>query len=205
MSWFAFIAKEPVPVFDWVDLGFHELGHMITYPFPDLVTAMAGSVLQIAVPAGLALYFWLRQQDRAATGFCMAWAGTSAWDVSVYVADAPIQALPLLGGGQHDWAYILGWQQFDVLDRAGAIAGFIETLGMAAAVAGIGIALWPAAAFALKPSSGRDEPTEQPARPIRETIYEPGQVPASSTSAVTGADPWLEAAQMPFFHDDKPQ
>lgn len=202
MSWFAFIAHDPVPVFDWVDLGFHEVGHVITYPFPHLFTAVAGSLLQVAVPAGLAVYFWLRQHDRAATGFCMAWAGTSAWDVSVYIADAPYQALPLIGGGQHDWAYILGPRQFDAIDRAGSIAGFVETMGMAVAAAGVGLALWPAVRFAFDRSPERSQPARPEVRRVRETTG-PESPPASAAvgPAVDG-DPWLAAAQLPFFHDE---
>ena len=61
---------------------------------------LAGSVLQVAVPLGLAAYFGLlRRKEWASAGFCLAWAGTSARDVAVYVADAPVQALPLIGGG----------------------------------------------------------------------------------------------------------
>lgn len=32
----------------------------------------------------------------------------NCWNISVYVADARSQALPLVGGGEHDWAYLLG-------------------------------------------------------------------------------------------------
>ena len=41
-----------VPLLAYVDLGFHELGHLLTYPLPDLLTAMAGSLFQVAVPFG---------------------------------------------------------------------------------------------------------------------------------------------------------
>lgn len=195
MTWFAFVARAPVPVFDWVDLGVHEAGHVITQPFGDLFRAMAGSLLQVAVPAGLALYFWLRQHDAAATGFCMAWAGTSAWDVSVYVADAPVQALPLIGGG-HDWAYILGPQQFDALDRAASIAGFIELTAMVVAGAGVALALWPAARHLFGGSSRRPfgGPVVVGERP-RSARHETARAAASHTAG----DPWLAAAQLPFY------
>jgi hypothetical protein len=199
MSWFAFVADSPVPVFDWVDLGVHEVGHVITFAFPDLFTALAGSLLQVAVPGGLAVYFWLRQRDWAAAGFCMAWAGTSAWDVSVYVADAPYQALPLIGGGQHDWAYILGPQQFDAIDRAGAIAGFIETMGMVVAAGGIGLALWPAARFAFGGSSAISKEDRAEARPIRQ-LEEPSAPGTAFPAAPADGDPWATAARLPFFH-----
>ena len=64
-----------VPVLAYVDFGFHELGHLLTYVFPDLITAMAGSLFQVAVPFGLAVYFVLFQHDLAGGGFCLGWAG----------------------------------------------------------------------------------------------------------------------------------
>lgn len=127
-GWIAFVSGGNVPLLQYVDLGFHELGHLLTYPLPDLVTAAMGSIVQIAVPWGLALYFMLVRRDTLGCVFCLAWAATSARNVSVYVADAPIQALPLIGG-EHDWAYILGPEQFDALDRSAALAATIELLG----------------------------------------------------------------------------
>ena len=43
--------------------------------------------------------------------------------------DAPYEVLPLIGG-QHDWAYILGPEQFDALGKAHAIAGAVKGCGL---------------------------------------------------------------------------
>ncbi|MPZ69573.1 MAG: hypothetical protein GEU71_08595 [Actinobacteria bacterium] len=126
-GWFAFVRGVNVPLLSLVDLGFHELGHLVTYPFPDLVTASMGSITQIAVPFGLAVYFATVRKDSLGFSFCLAWAATSAQNVSVYVADAPFQALPLIGG-EHDWAFILG--RLSHVDDAAAIAGAVEGIGM---------------------------------------------------------------------------
>ena len=140
-GWFAFVreASDPlgnrVPLLGGVDLGFHELGHMLTYAFPDLMTSMMGSITQVAVPLGLAIYFAWRRKDLLGTGICLAWAGTSAQDVSEYIADAPYEYLPLIGG-QHDWAYILGPEQFNMLDSADTVAGTVKTLGLLLLIAG---------------------------------------------------------------------
>ncbi|MGH2683623.1 MAG: hypothetical protein ACRDIX_10360 [Actinomycetota bacterium] len=62
IGWVALIRGRPVPVLSLVNLGFHELGHLVTYPFPDLVTAVMGSVTQVIVPVRLAGYFaWARR------------------------------------------------------------------------------------------------------------------------------------------------
>lgn len=213
ISFFAFILRSPVPVFDWIDLGVHELGHMIVMGGPRMLHFLAGSLLQVAVPAALAGYFLWKQKDLAGAGFCLAWAGTSAWDVSVYIADAPIQALPLIGGGTHDWGYLLGPQGWDALDRAGSIAGFVDLMGMAAAVAGIGLAVWPAVRLVTHrrraPSLAVGDPM-----PVRMPVSPGGPDPLVATPAgafpseptlvgddQSGPDPWLVASQLPFFHD----
>lgn len=91
----------------YVDLGFHELGHLLLSWAPGLTPALAGSVTQVLVPLGLALYFALRRESYAAA-LILAWAATSVANVSIYVADAPNQALSLLGNGRHDWAWVFG-------------------------------------------------------------------------------------------------
>jgi len=139
LGWFAFVREAPVPLLSLVDLGIHELGHMLTYVFPDLVTAVAGSAFQVLVPVGLAAYFWLVGRDRMASGLCLAWAGTSAQQVAVYAADAPYQRLVLLGG-EHDWAFIL--TRLGLLDRAGGLALAVRWLGLLLLMAGIGSCLW---------------------------------------------------------------
>jgi hypothetical protein len=40
IGWLALVRGRPVPVLSLANLGFHELGHLLTYPFPDLVTAV---------------------------------------------------------------------------------------------------------------------------------------------------------------------
>jgi len=218
ISYFAFVLRSPVPIFDNVDLGIHELGHMLVMSGPRMLHFLAGSFAQVAVPAALAIYFLWRQQDWAAGGFCIAWAGTSMWDVSVYIADAPVQALPLIGGGIHDWAYLLGPQGWDALDRAGSIAGFVDAMGMAAAITGIGMALWPAVRHAKEVVQSRGAPmlssSEMGAGEV--AALDPfGDTPESAfpsapsladdeTSATVGEeadDSWAAAARLPFFHD----
>lgn len=126
-----------VPLLGHVDLGFHELGHLITYPLPwEVVTAAMGSVMQVAVPLGLAAYFLVLRRDLVAAALCLAWAGTSARDAGVYIADAPHEALPLIGGS-HDWAFILERH----LDWAEPLADAVSTGGAAAIAAGVALAV----------------------------------------------------------------
>ncbi len=180
----AFGYEQPVPGLDQFDLGMHELGHLLAGLMPRMVMFLAGSVMQVAVPLCLAAYFLLRRKEWASAGFCLAWAGTSARDVAVYVADAPVQALPLIGGGTHDWAYLLGPQGFDCLDRAAGVARFIEVLGLLMVIGGVGVCLWPAASRLWDRHRARVAPVVAALKP---------QVAAADPADPAG-DPWLAAA-----------
>ncbi len=68
IGYFPYVQLRRVPLLGGVDLGFHELGHMLTYAFPDVITAIMGSVFQVAVPLGLAAYFGLKRRDLLAAG-----------------------------------------------------------------------------------------------------------------------------------------
>lgn len=165
MGFFPFVQQRKVPLLGGVDLGFHELGHMLTYIFPDIISALMGSVFQVAIPLGLAAYFGLRRRDLLAAGLCLAWAGTSAVDVSVYIADAPFQRLPLIGGS-HDWAYLLGPAAFDNMGGAASIAGNVKAVGAFLILAGIALCFrGPFASQASgKPSKRRPMSVREPRR-----------------------------------------
>ena len=142
LGWFAFVRGVRVPLLGLVDLGFHELGHLLTYWLPDVVTAAMGSITQVLVPVGLAVYFGVRR-DLLGAGLCLAWAGTSAQNASVYIADAPYQALLLLGG-EHDWAFVLGPEHLNRLRDAHVIAGFVKGTGLVLLLAGTALCAWGA-------------------------------------------------------------
>lgn len=133
------LADARVPFLSLVDLGFHELGHLVTYPLPPVITAAAGSFFQIAVPFGLAAYFFIR--DEAATALCLGWSATNALDVARYMADAPYERLPLLGGGMHDWAYVFG--HLNLMARSQEIADFVRLAGWLMFIVATVILAWP--------------------------------------------------------------
>jgi hypothetical protein len=151
LAWVSYGLGRRVPLLSLVDLGFHELGHLVTYPLPwDVVTAAMGSTTQVAVPLGCALYFAFWRRDYVGAGVCTAWAGTSARDASVYVADAPYQRLELIGG-EHDWAFILERH----LSWAAPLSRAVAVFGALLLVAGFMVP-WLAAlsGWASRPSSG---------------------------------------------------
>src|SRR5688572_17452054 len=125
-----------IPLLSLVDLGFHELGHLLTYPFADRITAVMGSVSQVGVPLGLAVYFAWMRSDRIATSVCLTWAATAAQNVSVYIRDAPHQQLDLIGG-EHDWAFLLASD----LQRAESLGRDIQTFGALLLLGALGLAI----------------------------------------------------------------
>jgi hypothetical protein len=131
---------ERVPLLAAVDLGFHELGHLVLGWAPGLVPPLAGSLFQVGVPLGLAAYFAFGRREEYAAALMLGWAGTSARDVSVYIADAPFESLPLIGG-MHDWAWILGSTQR--MGWAGPLAHTVRVSGLLLVCTGLCVALWP--------------------------------------------------------------
>jgi hypothetical protein len=148
MWWIGFESDGRIPIVTYVNLGIHEFGHFVTYVFSDLVTALMGSIAQVAVPGALAGYFLFVRGDWVAAGICLAWGATSALEVAVYVEDAPKRELELIGG-THDWAFILGPDGYDAIERARPLA---ETIRQGAAAALFsGLALCVASAFRHRP------------------------------------------------------
>jgi hypothetical protein len=161
MWWIAFEHGDRVPVLAYVNLGIHEFGHFVTYAFPDLFTALMGSVAQLAVPVALAVYFFLFRDDWLAAGLCLAWGATSGLEVATYVADAPVEELQLIGGS-HDWAFILGPEGYDAIEKAGPLADRIRGVASLAIFAALALCL----AGPLRGASRRRLRRPPPPRPV---------------------------------------
>lgn len=122
-----------VPLLGHVDFGIHELGHLLAMALPDSAMLLAGSVLQVAVPVALSVYFWKWRHDTVAATVTLAWAGASLINVGVYVADAQLQQLPIIGS-RHDWATLLGrWGVIDMAPNFGGLLGAIGYITIASA------------------------------------------------------------------------
>jgi hypothetical protein len=111
---------------DMVDLAIHETGHLVFGPFGELVGFAGGTLFQLIMPLLFVGYFW-RQDDRHSASVALAWVAQNLAHIAPYVADARAQELPLVGGGEHDWAYLLG--RFGLLARDQRIAHGILALG----------------------------------------------------------------------------
>jgi hypothetical protein len=73
---------------------------------------------------------FLWQQKYASAAVTLFWTGESTTHVALYASDAPDRLLPLLGGDTagHDWGNML--TRLGLLDRAGAVSGFIFAIGV---------------------------------------------------------------------------
>jgi len=111
---------------DHVDLAIHEAGHIVFGPFGEFVGYLGGTLLQLLFPAAFVWYFW-RQGDRHAATVAAWWVAQNCWNISVYVKDARVQELPLVGGGEHDWTYLL--EQLGLLEQDQAVGTAVRIAG----------------------------------------------------------------------------
>ena len=146
LGWFTLshLALGAVWVFiDNVNLVFHEAGHFLFSWGGDTITALGGTLAQLLLPAGLAVYFWLRQRNRYAALVCVWWAGENLIGVGRYMADAAFEELALIGGDIHDWNFLFGrWNLLSSGQEIGSASRWIGAIVMIAAL--VPLVLWTA-------------------------------------------------------------
>lgn len=113
-------------VLDYVNLLIHEAGHLVFLPFGRTMHFWGGTLLQCIFPALCFFSFWKTKQP-AGAAFSGIWFGQNLLNVARYMADAEEMALPLLGGGIHDWNTIFG--DLGLLKYSRIIAGLVWTAG----------------------------------------------------------------------------
>ncbi len=91
---------------DFVNLAFHEAGHIFLGPFGHFIMMSGGTIFQLLMPA-LCLAHLMRRGANLGWQLCLFWLGQNLLNISIYAGDAIKQALPLVGGGDHDWTYLL--------------------------------------------------------------------------------------------------
>lgn len=144
---------------DGLDLAIHEAGHLVFAFGGELLALLGGTLLQLLVPIAFALALW-RQGDRHGATVPLWWLGQSCWNVSVYIKDARAQELPLVGGGEHDWAILLG--ERGLLPRDQEIGGAVYLVGVLVYFTAI-VAGWRlASAGAESPAQPRQQRMEVP-------------------------------------------
>ena len=112
---------------DSLDLAIHESGHLVFGPFGEFVGFLGGTPMQLIIPSVFVAYF-IRRRDRHAATVALWWIAQNLWNISVYIGDARAQELPLVGGGEHDWTYLL--DTLNLLEKDVSIGHAVHLLGV---------------------------------------------------------------------------
>lgn len=92
---------------DWVNLAFHEGGHVVFGVLGNrFIMVAGGTLMQLLLPAAAGVHFWTREQ-KVSAALMLIWLGQNFFGIGKYIADARAQQLELLAGGVHDWTYLL--------------------------------------------------------------------------------------------------
>jgi hypothetical protein len=126
-GWVLLRAPESYSWLDSLDLAIHETGHLVFALGGEFLALLGGTLLQLLLPIAFAGALW-RQGDRHGATVPLWWLGQNCWNVSVYIRDARAQQLPLVGGGEHDWAIMLG--ELGLLPRDQVIGGAVYLAGV---------------------------------------------------------------------------
>lgn len=126
-------------ILDNFNLLIHEAGHLIFYPFGYTLHVLGGSLLQCLVPAAFVVSF-RRTRQPAGVAFSGLWLGENFLNVARYISDARGMALPLLGGGDHDWNTLLGGTF--LLRSCRTLGGFVALIGWIIMIAFAGWYIW---------------------------------------------------------------
>jgi hypothetical protein len=116
---------------DLVFIPVHEGGHLLFRWFGQFVALAGGTFMQLAAPVLLAIYFGFRRQAQA-VAFCIFFFFEQFLPISIYMADARAQQLPLLTVGDsedviHDWNYL--FSHLGLLEHDTQIASTFRVLG----------------------------------------------------------------------------
>ena len=130
--------------FKAINLGIHELGHLVFRPFGEFLMILGGTFWQLAVPK-ISFFMFYKQRDYFALAISYCWLATNYYDVATYIGDARAQKLHLvspfgIGPITHDWYYMLS--KLGILEFDTTIAGFVRFLGAVSMLIGLGWGAW---------------------------------------------------------------
>ena len=130
--------ENPWTFLDWVNLAFHEAGHLFLTPFGETLHFLGGTVFQLLVPIGLTVHFLLKGGPFSASA-CFWWFGQNFLGIAHYMADARDLKLPLVGGGENDWNHL--FYQWGMLGE-GAVRRISSTAHGIGVVVMVAASLW---------------------------------------------------------------
>ena len=148
---YAATSQDGFLIIDNVNLIVHESGHLLFGWLGPVMGLWGGTLMELLVPLLLCLYFVFSRQT-AGAAFAAFFFFENFLYISVYMADARAQELPLVtvgdpDAGGHDWFNI--FSSLGLLEKDTAIAGIVKALGWLGMLAMVG---W----LAYRASSRRD-------------------------------------------------
>ena len=122
--------------FHFVNLPFHEAGHLFFQLFGRWMTSLGGTLGQLLIPLSCLLILLFKTRDPFGASVSLWWLGESLMDIAPYINDARNQELLLLGGitgreadyGYHDWEFILN--EVGLLRYDHTLASIAQFLGI---------------------------------------------------------------------------
>ncbi len=149
-------------VFHWMFLYIHEGGHFLFSFFGRTLNILGGSFWQVVFPL-LSFLLALKQRSRIAP-FPLLLTGFNLMAVSLYMLDAPLRRLPLLGGdkSRHDWYNL--FTLWGMLDSAVTVADIIYYIGFGVSIVALAGGFYLAFTAFRKPSIAADVPLQSSVR-----------------------------------------
>ena len=136
LAWATAASHGFVPVLDHANLAFHEAGHWIYGILGRTMALYGGTLGQLTFPlVALGIFAWRRQPVGVA--FAGTWLGENFVNIARYMSDARSQALPLVGGGEHDWTAI--FNRWGALASDKKVAHVTSTLGWILILASVAV------------------------------------------------------------------
>jgi hypothetical protein len=145
-GWFALVKNDQTPIFVYLNIAVHEIGHVLFRPFGELTMLIMGSGFEALFPFAVGVVFLIRKRDLVSTAVSWGWSASALASAATYIADADDGRLALLGAAgpdtAGDWERILGERFFDKVYLADSIAAKVRTAGYVLWFVALGMAGW---------------------------------------------------------------
>jgi hypothetical protein len=132
MRWMATDSDGFLRIVDDINLVIHEAGHPIIGIFGEWPHWWGGTIMELLVP-GFICGVFIYQRSALSAAFAGVWFFENLHYIAWYMADARTQELPLVGGGEHDWAALL--THYGLLEKDTQIAHVVNQVGYIGIVA----------------------------------------------------------------------
>lgn len=130
----AFVDEDGFLILDYVNLPFHQLGHLLFGLFGETFSIWGGTIGQLVVPFALLIVFLARKKTLG-VAFAIFWFGENLVNISNYIADAQVTLLPLVEGREYDWNTILSGLR--MLQRSVLIGTVVRIAGWLVMIASV--------------------------------------------------------------------